>query len=177
MGGNTVFEGRAFRVISGEIVLPNGRRAYREFVVHPGAVVIIPFLDDETLVLIRQYRPAIDEWIYEFPAGTLEEGEHPRDTAFRELEEETGYRPGRLKEIGMFFTSPGISTEKMHVFVAGDLKPGDRRPEDDELIQVMKVDFNKLLAMVGSGEIKDGKTIAALMLFLASKRTPSSNNM
>ena len=134
----------------------------RDVVVHPGAVVILPRLADGSVVMVRQYRHAVERELWELPAGTLEPPEEPADCARRELEEETGYLAGRIEPFGDFYTSPGILTERMWVFRADDLTPGDPSCEVDEKIQMEVVAEAALRAMVLDGTIVDGKTLAVL---------------
>ncbi len=139
----------------------------KDFVQHPGAAVIVPFLDKNRVIMVNQPRFAIGQNTWEVPAGTLKKGEDPLFCAKRELEEETGYRPGRLKKIAAFYSSPGFLHEKMHLYKATDLKPGKMNLDDDEKITVKVFTRKKLLKMIKTGKITDGKTIAALLLTLA----------
>ena len=142
--------------------LVGGDPVVRDVVVHPGAVVILPRLTDGSVVMIRQYRHAVERELWELPAGTLEPPEEPADCARRELKEETGYRAGRIEPFGNFYTSPGILTERMWAFRADDLIPGDPSCEVDEKIKVEVVADATLRAMVLDGTIVDGKTLAVL---------------
>lgn len=140
-----------------------GRRHTREVVVHPGAVVILPFLDEKTILLIRSRREAVGETLWELPAGTLEKGELPINCAGRELVEETGYLAGRMKSLGSFYASPGVLSERMHTFAAYDLEKGDQALEVGEEIEVVPTALEDAVEMIRSGEIADGKTIAIIM--------------
>lgn len=142
-----------------------GKRHKREVVVHPGAVTILGLLDDGRVLLIRNRRYAVDQILWELPAGTLEKREDPMNCAGRELLEETGYLARRLKPIGTFFTSPGILSEKMYAFAAYDLQKQKSALEEGEEIEVEPTDFDQAIAMIGDGRIQDGKTIAILMMF------------
>ena len=139
-----------------------GEPLIRDVVVHPGAVVILPRLADGSVVMIRQYRDAVEQELWELPAGTLEPPEEPADCARRELAEETGYRAGRIEPFGDFYTSPGILTERMWAFQADDLIPGDPHCEVDEKIKVEVVAGATPRAMVLDGTVVDGKTLAVL---------------
>lgn len=161
---------RRFEVIRRTIPLDDGTSVTREYVVHPGAVVIVPLLPDGRIVMIRQIRDAVGEEIWELPAGTREDGEEPIVTAGRELIEETGYRAGEIEPLTEFFTSPGIMTERMVAFVARDLEEVGQQLERGERIRVERVPSNEVKEKLVSGEIKDGKTIAALAVhFLKSQ--------
>jgi ADP-ribose pyrophosphatase len=142
-----------------------GKRLRREVVVHPGAVVILGFLDDGRLLLIRNRRYTINQDLIELPAGTLEKGEDPMNCAGRELLEETGYLAGRIKPIGSFFASPGILTEKMHVFAAYDLRHEGQELDETEEIEVVPATMEQAIAMIRVGEIQDAKTIAAVLMY------------
>ena len=139
-----------------------GRNVTREVVVHPGAVAILPVLDDGRVVLIRNYRFATDQELLELPAGTLEPDEPPERCALRELEEETGYRAGRLEPLCEFYTTPGICTERMWVFVATRLTETRQNLQGAEEIRVVIMAGDQVRQMLREGRIEDGKTIAAL---------------
>ena len=142
-----------------------GKRTQREIVVHPGAVVILPFLDDKTILLIRNRRYSIQQILLELPAGTLEAGESPMNCAGRELQEETGYLTTRMKPLLNFYTSPGILTERMYAFAAFGLQKTSPVLDEGEEIEVFSVDFADALSMIRDGQIQDGKTIATLLLY------------
>ncbi len=142
-----------------------GRRHQREVCVHPGAVVVLPFLDERTILLIRTRRYAVGDTLIELPAGTLEAGEEPINCAGRELLEETGYLAARLKPLSTFYPSPGILSERMYAFAAYDLERGATAPEEGEDIEVMPTPFDDAIEMIGAGDIKDGKTIATLLAY------------
>jgi ADP-ribose pyrophosphatase len=137
----------------------------RDIVVHPGAVVILPILDPGRIVMIRNYRHAVDATLWELPAGTREPDEPVVETAGRELIEETGYHAGHLEPLIAFYTSPGILSERMHAFVATDLAPGDQALEHGEQIDVEVVGMNRVRTLMTDGSIQDGKTLAVLGLY------------
>ncbi len=159
----TVFRGVKFDVERRSVPTADGGTAVREVVVHPGAVVVLPLLDDGRIVMIRNHRFAVEETLWELCAGTLEEGESPAETAARELVEETGYRASRLEPLTTFYTTPGICTERMHAFLATGLTEVGQDLEDTERIEVEAVTPGRALEMVRSGEVRDGKTIATLL--------------
>lgn len=146
-------------------LLKAGHRIAKEVCVHPGAVVILPLLDAQTVVLIRNRRYAVGQILVELPAGTLEKGEDPINCAGRELLEETGYLAKRIKPMRSFYSSPGILTEKMHVFLAYDLQKQTQDLQDDEDIQVLTATLGEAVEMIHQGEIEDAKTIAALLMY------------
>lgn len=156
-----VFHSRRFDVRSIEL----GPNHQRDFVAHPGAVVILPLLDDQRVVMIRNERFAVGQELWELPAGTLEPQELPEKTAYRELIEETGYQAGRIEPLMNFFTSPGFCNELMYAFLAADLKQVGQALEENEKIQVEILGWKEILAMIKKGTICDGKTIATLLFY------------
>jgi ADP-ribose pyrophosphatase len=144
-------------------------------VLHPGAVAILPLVDDRRICLVRNRRPSIDRTLVEIPAGTLEVGEEPAVCAARELAEETGYTAGRLERLAAFYLSPGILNERMHVFTAHGLVAGPARREANEEIENLVVETDEALEMIARGEIEDGKTIAALLFYNAFRREQGSS--
>jgi ADP-ribose pyrophosphatase len=160
-----IFDGKKVRLEIHHLEDAEGKRIRREVCVHNGAVVILPFVDQERILLLRNRRYAVGQLLYELPAGTLEKGENPMNCAGRELEEETGYLAGRLKPIAKFYSSPGILTEKMFAFAAFDLTKTKPALEEGEEIEVMEVSFHQALEMIRHGEIEDAKTICALLMY------------
>ncbi|HEY3417287.1 MAG TPA: NUDIX hydrolase [Armatimonadota bacterium] len=161
------FQGRLLTVRVDTVQLPIGGTSTREVVVHPGAVAIIPLLED-TVIFVRQWRNAAGQALLEIPAGTLASGEDPRDCATRELMEEIGYRPGKLTGLCSFFLAPGYSTEKLHVFLAEELTPEKRPQDEDEVLEIVALTWEEIDACLQRGEFADAKTIAGLLL--AAKR-------
>lgn len=137
----------------------------RQVVLHPGAVVILPMVDDDQVCLIRNERVAVGKTLIELPAGTMEPPATPQEMAIRELKEETGYAAARWRQLPSFYMSPGILREQMHAFVAEGLTAGDHAREEGENIDNLVVPWNEALAMVDRGEIEDAKTICALLLW------------
>ncbi len=160
-----IYRGRRVNLYVEEHILPNGNTTLREVVRFPRSVAILPILDNNNVVLLHQYRPAIRKWIYEVPAGILEEGEEPLEAAMRELEEETGYRAGRLEKAFTMYLAPGYSTEYMYTFIAYDLVEVGAKPEPYEVIKVIKVPLEKALEMIREGVIDDAKTIALILYY------------
>ncbi len=143
--------------------LPGGRRILLDVVRHPGAAAVVPFLSDDEVLLIRQYRHAAGGPILEVPAGKLDDGEAPEACAARELEEEAGRRAGRLTRLGWIWTTPGFCDEKIHLFAAFDLSEVPRRPADDEWIEPVPVPLQRALELVWNGELTDAKSALALV--------------
>jgi 8-oxo-dGTP pyrophosphatase MutT (NUDIX family) len=160
------FKGKLINVRLDTVQLPNGDQRQREIVEHPGAVAVVPVLEDGRIVLVRQYRPAVKRSMLELPAGTVEEGEDVSVTATRELEEETGYRTRDLRELVRFWVSPGWCDEELVVFVAMNVDPGEQSPEDDEQIEVEIVAPDRIPELITQGEIADSKTMVGLSLYL-----------
>ena len=159
-----LFQSKIFQVVRHERRTPAGDVVVRDIVHHPGAVAVVPILDDGRLCLIRNYRVAVGDTLWEIPAGTLDPGESPEACARRELQEETGYRCENLRKIHEFFMSPGILNEKMHLFVATGLTAGPTQLEAYEEIEVQLVSRVRAQEMIRQGEIRDAKTLVGLLL-------------
>lgn len=160
---NVLCETRRFAVIETSVVRRDGQPARLQYVSHGGSVAIVPLLDEERVCLIRSRRLTVDEALIEVPAGTRESNEDPLETARRELAEETGYRAGRFELLTSFYPSPGISNERMWVFVAHDLADGPPAREANEEIENLVVSWNEALSMVDRGQIHDAKTLLAIL--------------
>ncbi len=159
-----IHRGRIISLREDEVLLPNGRKAGREIIEHPGAVAAVPLLPDGRVVLIRQFRKPVEEIIYEIPAGKLESKEEPQRCMERELEEEIGYRAGELKKLISYYPSPGFSNEIIHLFLATGLEKKQQNLESDEFLEVVIMEFDEALQMVREGKIKDSKMIIGLSL-------------
>ena len=158
---NKIFKGRIFSVSRERKTLPNGRKVYLEKVHHPGAVLVVPFINKD-IILIRQYRGVIGKYIWELPAGTLEKGEKPRACAKRELAEETGYSARDLEKLGMIYTTPGFTDEKIYLFAAKCGKRRKPKTATDELIRIKRFTRKEIRVLFLKGRINDSKTVAAL---------------
>lgn len=156
---------RKFRVERRQYQIPGRGQVSKELVVHPGAVLILPLMGDAEVVLIRNYRYAVEEELLELPAGTLEPGEAPADCAARELMEETGYMAGRLEALCEFYTTPGFTNERMHAFVGTRLEQAAQKLDDTEQIRVEIMRLADALDACVDGRIRDAKTIAALQVY------------
>jgi len=159
-----LYRGKIFDVVLEKVTLPNGTIKDRESVRHPGAAAMVPLLDDGKVFLVRQYRHAVGELLWEIPAGTLEPNENPIACARRELVEETGYEATRLDKLAEILPAPGYTDEHIHIFLATGLRLAKQALEDDEILQVQPTTFEKALEMVTLGEIQDAKTIVGLLL-------------
>jgi ADP-ribose pyrophosphatase len=160
------YEGSHVKVRVDRVVEPPGIECTREIVVHPGAVCIVARPAPDEVILIRQYRHATGRKLLEIPAGTLHEGEDPRECAIRELEEEAGYRAGQMLERARFWTTPGFTTELMYLYEASDLTKTQTNPDDDEVIEVEIVSCSEALRMIDDGRIQDAKSILGLLRVL-----------
>ena len=157
------YEGTMINLVVNTYVTPEGQEFKREMTEHRGAAAVLPLLGNDRVVLVEQFRPGANRKLLEIPAGCLEVGEDPRACAARELEEETGYRAGKLDTLFSFFPSPGILDEHMHIFLATDLQEtGKLNPDEDEHVNTVVMTFQELRVQLRVGNIKDGKTIAAL---------------
>jgi ADP-ribose pyrophosphatase len=166
-----VYGGRMLNVDRDTVRFPNGSTGTLEMVRHPGAAAVLPFLDDPAttpdprVVLVRQFRHAADGYIWEVPAGKLDAGEaeHPERCAARELTEETGYTAKRLERLTTIYTTPGFTDERIHLFAAYDLTAGASEREADEFLEIHAVRWTEVLRLVKSGELMDGKSLAAIL--------------
>jgi ADP-ribose pyrophosphatase len=168
-----LFVARRFKVLRRIQQTADGLRHVREIIEHPGAVAIVPMVAADRVCLIRNYRIAVDETLWELPAGTLDHDEPPLDTARRELIEETGYRCASIEKFGELCMSPGILNERMHMFVATGLVPGPTALEGGEEIETVVVPWDEALAMIDRGEIRDAKTVAGLLAYDRIRRPAS----
>jgi ADP-ribose diphosphatase len=164
----SIYQGRIVSLAIESHRLPDGRRADFEIVRHPGGAAVLPLLADGRILLIRQFRAAVAGEVLEIPAGRLEPGEAPEVCARRELEEETGWRAGRVAPLGQTLSSVGFCDERIHLFLADQLQPVPAAPEADEFIALLPVSLEEALRLVGSGAIIDAKTQLALLLYHAS---------
>jgi ADP-ribose pyrophosphatase len=167
-----VYSGRIISVDLDKVRFPNGSAGELEMVRHPGASAVVPFLDDlktpdPEIILIRQYRYAANGFVHEVPAGRLDHGEDPRDCALRELREEAGYSAKELIPLTTFYTTPGFTDEKIHLFAATGLTEGASELEADEVLDLVHVRISRALEMISTGELVDGKSMVAI--FFASQ--------
>lgn len=157
------YEGIVVNVTMDSIRLSDGKEAFREVVEHPGGVCVLPVDADGTAYCVRQFRYPSRRHLLEAPAGKLEKGEDPLDCAVRELSEETGFTAGRLIPLGSYYTSPGYSTETLHLYLALDLTRGQAHLDEGEFLDVERHSLQELSDMVAAGEIPDAKTAIAVM--------------
>jgi ADP-ribose pyrophosphatase len=163
LSSEEVFPGKLIRVVRDTV--REGEQTYvREVVGHPGGAAVVPIFEDGSVAFVSQYRHPARKYVLELPAGKLDPGERPAETAARELEEELGVVAGRLEQLSEFYTTPGFCAERLWVFLATGLRETERRLEEDEIIEVVRMPFSRALGMVASGEIDDAKTIIGLLL-------------
>jgi ADP-ribose pyrophosphatase len=165
LSSETLCQARVFTVRRDHIIEPSGLEATRDIVVHPGSVVVIPVLEDGRIVLIRQFRYAAGQYLWELVAGHKEPGEEPAEGARRELLEETGYTAGRIRKLLEIFPSPGLLSERMDIFWAEGLTKGKARPEEDEKISLKIVSLAEAERWIREAKICDSKTIAGLLFY------------
>jgi ADP-ribose pyrophosphatase len=163
-----LYTGRVINVDVDTVRFPNGSTGELEMVRHSGASAVLPFLtdpdgDDPQVLLIKQYRYAADEFIYEIPAGRLDDGEDPVDCARRELREETGCTAARIEHVYTFYTTPGFTDERIHAFMATGLTRGEVAHEKDEFLSLETVTLSRALELIKTGELKDAKTALTLL--------------
>lgn len=161
----TVYRGLKIDLALQSIVLADGTTAEREVVVHRGAVALVPLVDADHVCLVKNDRFAIGETLLEVPAGTIDEGESPDQTARRELAEETGYQAGRMRLVRDWFVSPGVLTERMFLYLCEDLVAGPTSHELDERLETVILPWSQALAMALDGRIRDAKSILSILLY------------
>jgi ADP-ribose pyrophosphatase len=164
-----IFEGRALTLRVDTIDKPSGERITREIIEHSDCIAVVVLDDKDNVVLVRQYRRAAGKALLEIPAGCVEPGEKLEDCVKRELQEETGYLPGKIKKLGGFYAAPGYCTEFMHIFLASDLKESRLVAEDTDEIEIVRVPLSKIPGLIEKGEICDAKSVAGLLMVTSRK--------
>ncbi|RKD34553.1 NUDIX hydrolase [Thermohalobacter berrensis] len=159
-----IYDGKILKLRIDTVELPDKKYSKREIVEHPGAVGIVPITENNEVVLVKQYRKAVEKVLYEIPAGKLEIGEEPLNCAVRELKEETGIIADKMEFISEFYTTPGFCDEKIYLFIAQGLEEGKANPDNDEYIDVVKLKINEVLSMINDGVILDSKTIIGILM-------------
>lgn len=156
------FDGKFIKVKTYDVELSNGKNSIREIVHHPGGVVVVAQKDENTILMVKQYRFAIKRESIELPAGRLEVGENPDEAIKRELEEETGFVAKTWKPMGFIYSSPGVFDEKLYLYYATDLEFNKQKPDENEIIDYFEYNITEIFEMIDKGEINDAKTICAL---------------
>jgi len=162
---NLIYKGKVLDFYCDEVELPDGRKATREYINHPGAAAVLPFVDKDNIVLVKQYRYVVGDATYEIPAGKMDKGETPIECAQREFEEETGLKAKKIEKLISFYPSTAFSNEILHIFTAFGVTKGKMNQDEDEFVEKMIVKFKDALEMVKDGTIIDSKTIIALLMF------------
>lgn len=162
----TIYKGPVFGIRRDEVIEPSGVHATREVITHPGSVVVLPVLPDGRILLIRQYRHAARQYLWELVAGRIDAGEKPREAAARELIEETGFRAKRFRIFLDVFPTPGFLEERMFILLAEGLTAGKAEPEEDEKIIARAYKHKQLEEMIRSGKLRDAKSIAGILYYL-----------
>lgn len=157
-----VYKGKVFDIFKDEVELSDGKKSLREVVRHPGGVVIVAQKDDDTILMVKQFRYPVGEPSLELPAGKLDKGEEPDSASRRELEEETGYAAKNWNYLGYIYTTPGFCDEKLHLYYASNLVFVGQKPDDGEILECFEYKKDKIFEMIKNGEINDSKTICAL---------------
>ena len=156
------YNGKLLKLFEKKVLLPNNTRVCLEIIQHPGAALIIPFFSSKKIVLLKQFRPVVNSYLYELPAGTLDQNESALSCAKREIVEETGYLAKKFNYLGYIYPVPGYSTEKIHIYKADGLIKVGSKPEMDEVIESEIISFGKVKQLLKEGKIVDAKSICAL---------------
>lgn len=162
MKSDKLYEGKLVNLRIDTVELPDKKYSKREIIEHPGAVAILAITEDGSVILVRQYRKAVERALLELPAGRIEVNEEPGQTAKRELQEETGFHAEKMEYLLEFYTSPGFTNEKVYIFLATELSEGETKFDHGEFIETEKIHINDLNTMVERGEILDSKTIIGI---------------
>lgn len=163
LSSERVYSGKIINVRVDTVLLPDGRTGTREVVEYAGAVAVVALTDDKEVVMVRQYRHPVGRALVEIPAGKIEETEDPETSARRELIEEAGIKAGSWRRLGRFYSTPGFTSEMMHLYLARDLSFHQQSPDEDEFVEVVRIPFPEALKMVYKGEICDAKSICGLL--------------
>ena len=161
-----IYQGRAVDIRVDTVEKASGTKTTREVVEHSDCIAVVPLDEQGNIILVRQFRHAVDRFLLEIPAGGIDPGEEPVDSVRRELQEEIGYFPRKIDKLGGFYATPGYGTEYLHCFVATDLVPARLVAEDTDEIELVPVSPDEVPQLIASGEICDAKSIAALLTFL-----------
>jgi len=165
-----VFEGRAVKLRVDTVRTADGRRSTREIVEHAACISVVAVDANDNILLVRQFRQAIDKELLEIPAGGIDEGESSGEAVIREMREETGFRPGKVERLCGFYSTPGFCNEYLHLYLATDLTPAPLSAEDTPGIEVVRVPITQVTELINSGKIEDSKTIAGLLFYLEYRK-------
>lgn len=163
LSSKEIYSGKIIKVKVDEVAMPDSRTAKREIVMHPGGVGVVAVTDDDCIVMVKQYRKAIDKAIYEIPAGKLDTGEEHRMCGIRELEEETGLKAENFEYLGFMYPSPGFTDEVTHLYLATGLYRGKANPDEDEYLDIEKIPIGMAVERIMNNEINDAKTVVGIL--------------
>ncbi|WP_273484535.1 NUDIX hydrolase [Desulforamulus ruminis] len=163
LSSKMIYQGKILNLRVDQVLLPNNKEGTREVVEFSGAVAIVAITEDKKVLLVSQYRYPVGEVLLEIPAGKMDSQESPEACARRELKEETGYSAALMQKIAEFYTTPGFTTELMHVYLARDLTGGEQSPDEDEFVRVESFTLEEAIQMILQGKIRDGKSITGLL--------------
>ncbi len=166
LSSQLIYQGKAVSLIVDIVKMPDGRETTREVVRHSECIAVVAIDEHDNIIMERQFRYSVGKSLLEIPAGGIEHGENPVNAVRRELQEEIGYFPGKLENMGGFYSSPGYGTEYLHCFLATDLKPSQLIAEDTAEIELLRIPPIEIPKLIASGEICDAKSIAALLTYL-----------
>ena len=174
LSSQLVYDGRAVKLRVDTVRMPGGRETAREIVEHSDCVAIVALDEDDNVLLVNQFRKAVGKELLEIPAGGIDPGEDAEEAVRRELREETGYLPRKLKQLGGFYSAPGYCTEYLHLYLVNDLVHSPLNAEDTEAIRLVRMSLEQALDLIRSGDICDAKSIAGLLTFLKYRKANSS---
>jgi len=166
VNSTVLYQGKVFGVRRDEVLEPSGLRATREVITHPGSVVVLPVLKGKKVVLVRQYRHAARQYMWELVAGRMDPGETPKKAAARELLEETGYRAERFSVFLDVFPTPGFLEERMYILLAEGLTEGEAQSDEDEEIEARAFSLKELKKMIQRGKLRDAKSVAGILYYV-----------
>ncbi len=166
LSSQLAYDGRAVKLRVDTVRMSSGRETTREIVEHSDCVAIVAIDADDNVLLVNQFRKPVEKELLEIPAGGIDSDEDPVTTVRRELREETGYLPRKVKRLGGFYSAPGFCTEYLYLYLATDLTPGQLYAEDTESIELVRVPVSEIPSLIASGRICDAKSIAGLFTFL-----------
>jgi len=172
LSSQLIYSGRAVRLRVDTVQMPSGRQTTREVVEHSDCVAIVAIDGDDNVLLVNQYRQPIGKELLEIPAGGIDPGEDAEAAVRREMREETGFLPRKIKRLGGFYSSPGFCTEYLHLYLALDLISSPLQAEDTEIIQLVRVPASQIPELISSGRIGDAKSIAGLLTYLQYRKSP-----
>ncbi len=171
LSSQLIYEGRAIKLRVDTVRMPGGRETRREIVEHSDCVAIVAIDADDSVLLVNQFRKAVEKELLEIPAGGIDPAEDPLTAVRREMREETGYLPQKVERLGGFYSTPGFCTEYLHLYLATDLTPSQLFAEDTESIKLVRVPISQIPGLIASGSICDAKSIAGLLIFLKYRKS------